>query len=141
MNQVEYSLLNREIEKNGVLETARELGVTIVAYTPLALGLLTGKYHKNPELVNRMAGWRKIRIRRNLEKSRPLIHAMDEMAIKYNATIAQVALNWVINFNGEIVVTIPGATKVYQAEEAAGAMKFRLSDDELAQLDEQSRRL
>ncbi len=61
VNQVRYSLLNREIETNGVLETARELGVTIVAYTPLARGLLSGKYHKNPELLNRISGWRKAR--------------------------------------------------------------------------------
>jgi aryl-alcohol dehydrogenase-like predicted oxidoreductase len=141
VNQVEYSLLNRKIETNGVLETARELGVTIVAYTPLALGMLSGKYHKNPELVSRMAGWRKISIRRNLEKSRALIQAMDEIAIKYKATIAQVALNWLINYNGEVVVTIPGATKVYQAKDNAGAMNFRLSGDELKQLDELSRRL
>jgi aryl-alcohol dehydrogenase-like predicted oxidoreductase len=66
---------------------------------------------------------------------------MDEIAIKYEATIAQVALNWLINFNGEIVVTIPGATRVRQAEESAGAMKFRLSDDEMARLDEVSRGL
>lgn len=141
VNQVEYSLLNRKIEKNGVLETARELGVTIVAYTPLALGMLSGKYHKNPELVSRMAGWRKISVRRNLEKSRTLIQAMDKIANKYKATIAQVALNWLIYYNGEVVVTIPGATKVYQAKDNAGAMNFRLSVDELTQLDELSRRL
>ncbi len=88
-----------------------------------------------------MSGWRKARMQRNLERTRPLINAMEEMAAKNGATIAQVALNWVINFNGEIVVTIPGATKVRQAEEAAGAMKFRLSDDEMARLDEVSRSL
>jgi aryl-alcohol dehydrogenase-like predicted oxidoreductase len=141
VNQVEYSLLNRKIETNGVLETAKELGVTIVAYTPLALGMLSGKYHKNPELVSRMTGWRKFSIRRNLEKSRALIQVMDEIANKYQATIAQVALNWLINFNGEVVVTIPGATKVYQAKDNAGAMNFRLSVDELKQLDDLSRRL
>ena len=80
-------------------------------------------------------------MRRDLERTRPLINAMDEMAAKYEATIAQVALNWVINFNGETVVTIPGATKVRQAEESAGAMKFQLSKDELARLDEVSRKL
>ena len=51
VNQVRYSLLDRSIEKNGILDTARELGITIIAYTPLASGLLTGKYHKNPESV------------------------------------------------------------------------------------------
>ena len=141
VNQVRYSLLNREIETNGVLETAKELGMTITAYTPLARGLLTGKYHKNPELLTRMSGWRKANMQRNLERTRPLVNAMDEIAAKYEATIAQVALNWLINFNGEIVVTIPGATKVSQAEESAGAMKFQLSAQELAKLDEISRKL
>ncbi len=112
VNQVRYSLLDREIETNGVLETARELGVTITAYTPIERGLLSGKYHKDPELLERMTGWRKASMQRNLERTRPLINAMDEMAARYGVTIAQVALNWVINFNGEIVVTIPGATKV-----------------------------
>ena len=141
VNQVRYSLLHREIEANGVLDTARELGVTIIAYTPVARGLLTGKYHKDPGLLDRMSGWRKASMQRNLERSRPLINTMDEIATKYEATIAQVALNWLINFNGEIVVTIPGATKVRQAEESAGAMKFRLSDDEMARLDEVSHKL
>jgi aryl-alcohol dehydrogenase-like predicted oxidoreductase len=66
---------------------------------------------------------------------------MGEIASRYQVTIAQVALNWVINFNGDVVVTIPGATKAYQAEESAGAMKFRLSEAELAQLDELSSKL
>jgi aryl-alcohol dehydrogenase-like predicted oxidoreductase len=141
VNQMEYSLLHREIETNGVLETAKELGVTIISYTPVARGLLSGKYHKDPALVQRLSGWRKVGIMRNLERTRPLINVMDEMAARYEATIAQVALTWVIHFNGETVVTIPGATKVRQAEEAAGAMKFQLSNEEMARLDEVSRRL
>jgi aryl-alcohol dehydrogenase-like predicted oxidoreductase len=141
VNQVRYSLLNREIETNGILDTARELGVTIIAYTPVARGLLTGKYHKDPELLDRLSGWRRTSLQRNLERTRPLIDAMDEIASRYQATIAQVALNWLINFNGEFVVTIPGATRVRQAEESAGAMKFQLSDDEMARLDDVSRRL
>jgi aryl-alcohol dehydrogenase-like predicted oxidoreductase len=82
-----------------------------------------------------MSGFRKADMQRNLERTRPLINVMDDMAGKYDVTIAQVALNWVINFNGETVVTIPGATKVRQAEEAAGAMKFQLTRDEMARLD------
>ena len=141
VNQVRYSLLSRGIETNGVLETAKELGVTIIAYTPLERGLLSGKYHKNPELLSRMSGWRKAMMKRDLERCRVLIKAMDEIATMSGATIAQVALNWLINYNGEIVVTIPGATKVLQAEENAGAMKFRLSVDEMTQLDDLSGRL
>jgi len=139
VNQVQYSLLDRSIETNGILETAKELGVTIIAYTPLASGLLTGKYHKNPELLKKKSFIWRARLQRGVEKSRPLVTVMEEIAAKYNATPAQVALNWVINFQGEIVVTIPGATKVHQAQESAAAMKFRLSDDEMARLDELSR--
>lgn len=141
VNQVHYSLLHRNIETDGVLKTAKELGVTIVAYTPLARGLLSGKYHKNPELLRHIRMWRRAGMQRELERTRPLINAMEEIASRYQASLAQVALNWLINFNGEIVVAIPGATKVCQAEESAGAMKFRLSDDELARLDELSSRL
>ncbi len=141
VNQMHYSLLHREIETNGVLETARELGVTITAYTPIERGLLSGKYHKDPGLLRHLPPVRQAMMRRNLERTRPLINAMDEIASRYAATIAQVALNWVINFNGDIVVTIPGATKPRQAEEAAGAMQFHLSKDELARLDEVSRKI
>jgi aryl-alcohol dehydrogenase-like predicted oxidoreductase len=141
VNQMRYNLMSREIETNGVLETAKELGVTITAYTPLARGLLSGKYHKDPQLLSRMSGFRKAGMQRNLERTRPLINTMDEMAARYGVTVAQVALNWVINFNGETVVTIPGATKVRQAQEAAGAMKFRLTKDEMARLAELSRNL
>ena len=141
VNQMRYSLLHREIETNGVLETAKELGVTIVAYTPVARGLLSGKYHKNPELLEKMTGLRKNMMKRDLERTRPLITVMDGIASHHNATIAQVALNWLIHFNGEVVVTIPGATKVIQAQEAAGAMKFVLTLDELARLAEASHQL
>lgn len=136
VNQMRYSLLDRSIERNGVLETAKELGVTIIAYTPLESGLLTAKYHKNPELLEKKPAFWRSRMRRNMEKSRTLVSALEEIAVRYNATAAQVALNWVINSQGECVVTIPGVTKVSQAQESAGAMKFKLSGDEIARLDE-----
>jgi aryl-alcohol dehydrogenase-like predicted oxidoreductase len=141
VNQMRYSILSREIETNGVLETARELGVTIIAYTPLARGVLSGKYHKNPELLRSMVGWRKASMQRDLKRSGKLINAMDEIANKASVTIAQVALNWVINFKGDTVVAIPAATRLQQAVDNAGAMKFRLSADEMTRLDELSHRL
>lgn len=70
-----------------------------------------------------------------------VVSAMEKIAGRYNVTTAQVALNWTVSFHGDTVVTIPGATKVRQAQEAAGAMHFRLTNDELNQLDELSRRL
>lgn len=138
-NQVLYSLLDRSIEANGILDTAKELGVTIIAYTPLASGLLAGKYHKNPELLQKKPFYWRGRLQRGLEKSRPLVQALEEIGARYNATPAQVALNWVIYIHGEIIVTIPGATKVHQAQESAGAQRFRLAEDEIARLDELSR--
>jgi aryl-alcohol dehydrogenase-like predicted oxidoreductase len=103
-------------------------------------GLLTGKYHKNPELLQQKSFFWRARMQRGVEKSRRLVLALEEIGAKYHATPAQVALNWVIHFNGETVVTIPGATKVRQVEESAGAMKFRLSEDEMTRLDELSRK-
>lgn len=139
VNQVHYSLLHRNIETDGTLETAKELGVTIIAYTPLASGLLSGKYHRDPALLGRVPFFRRGMMRRRLESSRPLVEALTEIGKKYNATAAQVALNWVINFHGKMIVTIPGATKVHQAEESAAAMRFQLDGDELARLDQLSR--
>jgi aryl-alcohol dehydrogenase-like predicted oxidoreductase len=140
-NQVEYSLLNRSIERNGILETARELGITIIAYTPLASGLLTGKYHKNPELLEKKSFFWRARLKSGLEKSRTLVAALEEIGNSYRATAAQVALNWIINSQGDTVVTIPGVTRVSQAVESAGAMKFRLTADEISRLDEISRNI
>jgi aryl-alcohol dehydrogenase-like predicted oxidoreductase len=139
VNQVRYSLLDRRIETNGVLETAKELGVTIIAYTSLESGMLTGKYHKNPELLEKKSSFFRARLRRSLEKSRGVVVALEEIAARYNATAAQIALNWTVNARGDTVVTIPGATKVSQAQESAGALKFKLSADEIARLDELSR--
>ena len=134
-NQMEYSLLNRKIETNGVIATAKELGVTITAYTPLGYGLLAGKYHKNPDLLEQASPIRRRMLKRDLETTRQIVEALEEIAKDYDATPAQVALNWVIHFQGKTVVTIPGATKVTQAEQSAGAMKFKLSEKELARLD------
>ncbi len=139
VNQVHYNLLHRDIETNGVLETAKELGVTIIAYSPLGLGILSGKYHKDPELLKRAPLWRRTRMARDLEATRPLLNAQGEIAAAHSVTPAQVALNWLVNFNGETVVAIPGATKSRQAEESAGAMKFRLSEEEMGRLDDLSR--
>jgi aryl-alcohol dehydrogenase-like predicted oxidoreductase len=140
-NQVQYSLLNRKIETNGVLETAKELGITIIAYSPLAQGLVTGKFHDNPALLNNI-GFRKYASRfkpKGLERSRPVADLVKQLALKYGVTPSQVALNWLIHFSGETVVAIPGATKATHAGENTGAMKFMLSPDDMHSLDEISK--
>ena len=140
-NQVQYSLLNRKIESNGVMDTAKELGITIIAYSPLAQGLVIGKFHDNPELLKNI-GYRKHTAMfkpAGLEKSRPLTDLVKKLAVKYDVTASQVALNWLINFHGETVVAIPGATKPKHAKENPGAMNFRLSAEDLDQLDNASK--
>lgn len=139
VNQVQYSLLHRNIETNGVLETARELGVTIVAWSPLARGILTGKFYTHPEIYDQLPIGRKMMMRKLINGSGPVIEGLNKISVKHGVTPAQVALNWVINFQGETVVAIPGASKARQAEESAAVMKFRLTDAELEELNELSK--
>ena len=139
VNQVQYSLLHRKIESDGVIEAAKDLGITIVAWSPLARGILSGKFHNNPEIYDQLPIGRKMMMGGKIKESAPLVAEMTLFAQKYEVTAAQVALNWLINFHGETVVAIPGASKVYQAQESAGAMQFRLSEEEMAKLDELSR--
>jgi len=139
-NQVRFNLLDRRIESNGILAVAKELGITIIAYSPLAQGILSGKFHEYPETIKN-TGMRKYSAlfkRTGIEKSRPVIELVKKLAVKYNVTPSQVALNWLIHFHGEIVVVIPGATKETQAKENAGALHFRLSGDDMNLLDRES---
>jgi aryl-alcohol dehydrogenase-like predicted oxidoreductase len=139
-NQVRYNLLDRKIESNGILQTAKELGISIIAYSPLAQGLVTGKFHENPELLKNI-GMRKYSSQFKpvgLGKSRPLIKTIQELATKYNVSTSQVALNWLINFHGETVFAIPGATKESHATQNTGTMTFRLADEDLNLLNQKS---
>ena len=139
VNQVQYSLLHRKIESDGVLEVAKDLGITIVAWSPLSRGILAGRYHSNPEVYDQLPIGRKMMMGSKIKESTPVVEELISIAQKYKVTAAQVALNWLINFQGETVVAIPGASKVHQAEESAGAMQFRISVEELEKLDDVSR--
>ncbi len=141
-NQVKYSLLDRRIESNGVMAAAKELGITIIAYSPLEQGLLSGKFHDDPALV-RGARWTR-RMRgglsdRAIARTRPVIDAVKEIAAAHGATPSQVALAWLASFHGDTVVVIPGATKTRHAEENVGALDLALSVKECARLDDVSR--
>jgi aryl-alcohol dehydrogenase-like predicted oxidoreductase len=138
VNQVRYSLLTRQIESNGIFAAARELGVTILAYSPLAQGLLTGKYTSDSaETPN---GARKMDPRFNkegLEKIAPVISLLHNIGEKRDRTPAQVALNWLIAQGNTI--PIAGVKNAQQVRQNAGALGWQLTDDEVAQLDEISR--
>lgn len=129
-NQVEYSLLKRVVERNGLLALCRELGVTLVAYRPVTGGLLTGRY--TPE--NPPQGWRGRRYSRAyLSRIQPVVALLRQVGEAHGGkTPSQVALNWLI-YKGAL--PIPGATKVQHVHENAGALGWRLSEDEIASLD------
>ncbi len=136
-NQVRYSLLDRSIEANGIMHTAKELGISIIAYSPLAQGMVTGKFHDQPELMKK-TGFRRytpLFHLSGLEKTRPVVEKVRELAAKYGVTPSQVALNWLIFHHGETVVAIPGATREQHAQENTGAMKFKMTEEDLSQLD------
>jgi aryl-alcohol dehydrogenase-like predicted oxidoreductase len=141
VNQMQYSLLHRNIETDGVLDVAKELGVTIVAWSPLAQGILSGRFHKDPERLKNTPFARRMMMRRELVRTQPLIAVLEDISMNYDATPAQVALNWLIHFQGDRVVAIPGASKVEQAEQSAAAMNFVLSGEDMDRLDEVSRAL
>jgi aryl-alcohol dehydrogenase-like predicted oxidoreductase len=127
-NQVEYSLLHRDPETDGVLEACRELGVTLIAYMPLASGALTGKYSADV----RPAGWRRYTgyfRGKNLAALARLVEVLREIGSRHERSPGQVALRWLIQQDG--VLPIPGAKNASQATQNAGALTFTLDDAEV----------
>jgi aryl-alcohol dehydrogenase-like predicted oxidoreductase len=134
-NQVRYNLFDRKVEKNGLLHACRELGVTLIAYSPLAQGILTGKY--TPQ--NPIRGTRGFTYRRYLGPIQPLVGLMREIGQAHGGkSPAQVALNWVIC---KRAVPIPGAKNVRQSHENIGALGWLLTESELSALDAASDRV
>jgi len=134
--QVEYSpfTLDIEDEKYAVLKTARELGITIVAYAPLGRGLLTGKY-KSPDDFDE-DDWRR-KIPRYSHENFPnilkLANGLKQIGEKHNATAGQVALAWLLA-QGDDVIPIPGTTKTKYLAENLGAANIRLSPEEVKEV-------
>jgi aryl-alcohol dehydrogenase-like predicted oxidoreductase len=135
-NQVEYSLLKRDPERTGLLELCQELGVTLIAYSPLAKGLLTGKYTpENPPVGTRGRLFRPD----YLARIQPMIGLLREIGAGHQGKNPnQVALNWLICKGA---LPIPGAKNARQAQENAGALGWRLTTDEVAALDAASDRV
>lgn len=127
-NQIEFSLLRRAPESNGLLSACQELGVLPLAYSPLGQGRLTGKYN----VANPPPGKRGF--------SNHPMQVVEQVVIELRRigeehggkTPSQVALNWIVQKG---VVPIPGAKNQQQAEENAGALGWTLSDNEAARLD------
>ncbi len=129
-NQVRFSLLHREPETSGLLHLCHEMDITLIAYSPLEMGILSGKYSPdNPPPGNRRRRYNKEFLRR----VQPLIELMKEIGQGHgHKTPVQVALNWVICKGA---VPIAGAKNRQQAEENAGALGWRLDPEDIIELD------
>ena len=127
--QVQYHLLSRFPELNGTKETCDELGIKLIAYSPLALGLLTGKYSvENPPPGLRGQAYKGV-----LPPLPTLLETMREVGDAHGRkTLPQVALNWCICKD---TIPIPGAKNVKQLEDNLGALGWRLNAAEIAELD------
>ena len=129
-NQVQYSLVHRAPEVDGVLETCRELGVALIAYSPLGMGALTGKYGpgRRPGGIRRLVPH--FRARR-IGALVPLLDLLAEIAQHHGATRSQAALRWLIE---QGAVPIPAAKNGQQAAANAGALALALEIGELEAL-------
>ncbi|KAJ2557325.1 hypothetical protein EV175_001412 [Coemansia sp. RSA 1933] len=132
--EVEYNAWSLDIETDGLLDACRELGVTVIAYSPLGRGFLTGNIRSLDVLD-------KDDIRHHFDRFQPghmdanlkLVDAFGVLAKKHNATPGQLALAWLLE-QEQNLVAIPGTKKIKYLEENFGAGQIRLSETELKEL-------
>lgn len=129
-NQVDYSLINRRVERNGLLQACKEMGISVIGYSPLGQGLLTGKYSSSSP----PPGLRGMRTSRSqLERVEELLVLLQGIGEKYGGkSPSQVALNWTMQKG---VIPIPGAKTGLQARENLGALGWQLEEEDVAALD------
>lgn len=135
-NQIQMSLLYRWPEQNGLLQACSDLGVQVLSYSPLALGMLTGKYTKEnpPPQGPRKAIFQKLLTTPDYQN---LLDTMSQVAAKHgdDTTLSQVALNWARAKN---TIPIPGARTLRQIQKNNAALDWKMSTDEVALLDREA---
>jgi len=132
--QSEYSLWSRDVEDE-VLPTIRELGIGLVAYSPLGRGFLSGRIRSVDDLEE--GDFRRDNPRfqgDNFQKNLELVERVEELAAAKGRTAAQIALAWVL-VQGEDIVPIPGTTRVKNLEENVAALEVELTDEDLRDLE------
>jgi aryl-alcohol dehydrogenase-like predicted oxidoreductase len=132
--QTEYSLWSRDPEDE-ILPAVRELGIGFVAYSPLGRGFLTGRFKKPEDLAP--DDWRRNNPRfqgENFDKNLQLVSEIEAMAREKGCTPSQLALAWVLA-QGNDIVPIPGTKHLHYLEENLGALRVRLSTEDLSRID------
>ena len=135
--QNEYSLFTRDPEGE-MLATLHELGIGLIAYSPLGRGFLAGRFQNFDELAEN--DWRRGHPRfqgENFAKNMALVERLKEVAAQKGCTPAQLALAWILNRHDD-VVPIPGTSSIKRLEENAAAVDIALSDADLARIEEAS---
>jgi aryl-alcohol dehydrogenase-like predicted oxidoreductase len=130
-NQVRYSLVDRRPDRE-LVPYAHDQGRVVIAYSPLAQGLLSGRYHEGHLPANRVRAANPLFLPENLERAVGLIATLQAIADARSATPAQIALAWAIH--KPAVVAIPGASTVAQLESNVAAADIDLTDDEYGTL-------
>ena len=133
--QSEYSLWSRDLEDD-ILPSCRELGIGLVAYSPLGRGFLSGAIRSPEDLAE--DDWRRMNPRFQgaaFENNLELVRRIEDLAEQKGCTPAQLALAWVLA-RGDDVVAIPGTRRVERLDENAAAVDLTLTGDELAEIDE-----
>jgi len=136
-NQVRYNLVDRGPERE-LLPHAESAGRLVIAYSPLAQGLLSGRYQADSPPANRVRAANPLFLPENLRRAGDLIAVLREVADAHSATPAQIALAWVIRHPA--VVAIPGASSVQQMESNAAAADITLTEDQYQALEAASAR-
>src|SRR5437879_81795 len=131
-NQVRYNFLQREIEEE-VSPYCRKNNITILAYSPLAQGALTGKYHRGHVPKGDIRDENKLFAPKNIEQIEKANAVLGSIARRHGCSASQVALSWLLA--NQMVVPIPGAKNEAQAEENVGSTNHLLTNPELTELD------
>ena len=127
--QVRLNLLERDVLRTGLVQTCLAEGIAVLAYSPLAMGVLTGTYSADRP----PPGWRGRRYAPLLRRAQPVLNVLREIASSRGVTMAQVALAWVIAHGA---IAIAGAKTGRQAADNAGALRWTLRPEEVRALDE-----
>ncbi|KAI8442838.1 aldo/keto reductase [Phakopsora pachyrhizi] len=134
--KMEYSPWALGIEQNGVLSTCKELGIPIVAYSPLGCGMLTGKF-KSPDdlpegdMRRHFDRFSHENFHHNLKER--LTEQIQSIAKRIGLTAAQVCLSWILS-QSKIIIPIPGSTRLEGIDECLGSSKVKLEDEDLKEL-------
>ena len=131
-NQVRYNLLQRNIEEE-VIPYCRKHNISIIAWSPLAQGVLTGKYNTGNIPKGDVREGNELFAPKNLEAVKDVLTLLRSLGEKYSKTPAQIALNWLISKKD--VIPIPGAKNIKQAKENADSVSFKLTGSEISEME------